>query len=467
MRMHFLGAAQTVTGSSYLVETRRHRILIDAGLPQGSSRPERQLQALPVHPRHLDAVILTHAHADHSGLIPRLVADGFRGPIYATPPTIDLCRIILPDSGTIQEEEARSENRWRRRRGKDLIQPLFTKQQAELSLRYFERLPYRKVIPLGRDVRLSFHDAGHILGSAVVDLEIEGSRLIISGDLGNNNSPLLRPKAIIDHADYLVIESTYGDRFHKNKGSRLEQLAEVIRNARGPIIIPAFAVERTQEMLFDLHQLIVSGRIPRMPIYLDSPMGVQATGVFSKHAHQLTDAAYRLFSQQGAMDWLQIIGDARQSQELNRRTEPMIILSSGGMCEGGRIRHHLYHHLPHEEATVLFVGFQAEGTLGRRLRDGASEVVIHGDKIPVKAAIASIEAYSAHADRQGLLDWVGAMGLPPALTFVTHGEPRASESLAQALATEHGLAAVVPGIGDSFELLPASSRTARLVPKGA
>lgn len=471
MHLHFLGAAQTVTGSAYLLETAKQRFLIDAGLSQGSHKSERRnTRPLQFHPRHLDGIILTHAHADHSGLVPRLVAEGFRGPIYATPPTIDLCRILLADSGTIQEEDARYENKWRRRYGKDLVTPLYTKQQAEQAMRYFERLPYGKRISLGRNVKLTFHDAGHILGSAIVELEVEGSRMVFSGDLGKSNTPLLRDPARISQADYLIVESTYGDRLHGDPAQRLSQLVQVVSQAQGPIIIPAFAIERTQELLWDLADLMREGRIPEIPIYLDSPMAISASGVFEKHVKCLApdiQARIRRGESPFEMPNLHIIREASESRALNGVQGPCIIISASGMCEGGRVKHHLFHHLPKPETTVLFVGYQAERTLGRRLRDGATEVSLFGETVKVRATIHSIDAYSAHADAKGLLDWVGNIIEPPALTFVTHGEQRASEALANALTDRYGLLTEIPRVGDVYEITPvAEPALGRLALKG-
>lgn len=468
MRLHFLGAAQTVTGSAYLLETRKQRFLIDAGLSQGSPQSGHlNARIFPFDPRHLDGIILTHAHADHSGLIPRLVAEGFRGPIYATPPTIDLCRIILPDSGTIQEEDARTENKWRRKYGKDLLTPLYTKQQAELALKYFERLPYFKRETLGRNIRLTLHDAGHILGSAVIELEVDGTTLVFTGDLGNRNNQLLRDPSTLSHADYLITESTYGNRTHSSLDKRIAQLTQVINEAKGPIIVPAFAVERTQELLFDLYNLMLRGKIPTLPIYVDSPMAVSATSLFGKYPNCLAPEVQAVFRQHSPFDMpnLHMVREADASARLNSLQAPAIIISASGMCEGGRIRHHLYHHLPKADATVLFVGYQAERTLGRKIRDGARSVTLFNESIPVLAKVCAIDAYSAHADANGLMEWIGAFEQPPALTFITHGEINASEALAERLAEEHGLISVIPAPGEAYELLPASSSMSTLRPR--
>ena len=468
MRLHFLGAAQTVTGSAYLLETQKQRFLIDAGLSQGSPQSSAlNARALPFNPRHLDGLILTHAHADHSGLIPRLVAEGFRGPIYATPPTIDLCRVILPDSGTIHEEDAKSENKWRRKYGKDPLTPLYTKQQAEHSHKYFERLPYFKTTSLGRNVRLTLHDAGHILGSSIVELEVEGSRLVFTGDLGNRNNQLLRDPSRLAHCDYLITESTYGNRSHGSIADRVRQLRDIILTTTGPIIIPAFAVERTQELLFDLYNLMTSGEVPPLPIYVDSPMAVSATALFERHTACLAPEIATMFRRQSPFEMpnLHLIREAEASARLNKLHERAIIISASGMCEGGRIRHHLYHHLSDPAATVLFVGYQAERTLGRKIRDGASAVTLFNETVPVQARVAAIDSYSAHADANGLMDWIGAIQEPPALTFITHGELPASEALAERLAEELGLISVIPAPGEAYELLPASSSNATLRPR--
>lgn len=468
MRLHFLGAAQTVTGSAYLLETHKQRFLIDAGLSQGNPRShDLNARVLPFNPRHLDGIILTHAHADHSGLIPRLVAEGFRGPIYATPPTIDLCRIILPDAGTIQEEDAKAENKWRRKYGKTLLTPLYTRQQAELALKFFERQPYFKPVTIGRNVRLTFHDAGHILGSSILELEVEGTRLVFSGDLGNKNNQLLRDPSVMPHADYLITESTYGNRHHGSIANRISQLTEVINSAKGPIIIPAFAVERTQELIFDLYNLLERGLIPPLPIYVDSPMAVSATAVFEKHPNCLPPRIQAMFRRRSPLEMpnLQMIRDPEISARLNKATEPCIIISASGMCEGGRIRHHLYHHLPDPDTTILFVGYQAERTLGRKIRDGATSVTLFNESVPVLARVTAIDAYSAHADSDGLINWIGAIQEAPALTFITHGELKASEALAERMAEELGLISVIPAPGEVYELLPASSSGSTLRPR--
>lgn len=470
MRLHFLGAAQTVTGSLYYLEARKQRFIVDAGLYQGAGKHTARLnhRELPCHPRHLDGIILTHAHIDHSGFIPRLVAEGFRGPIYATPPTIDLCRIVLPDAGTLQEEDVRYENKWRRKAGKPLLTPLYTRQHAEQALRSFERLPYEKRVSLGRDVHLTFHDAGHILGSAVVELEVEGSRLVFTGDLGSARTPILPPPTTLDAVDYLVCESTYGDRQHDHPENREEQLAQLIDEARGPIVIPAFALERTQDLLYDLAKLLREGRLAPLPIYVDSPMAVSATDVFTRHQSYLSEALKALM-RRGENPWemptLRLIRSIEESQALNQESGRCIIISASGMCEGGRVRHHLYHHLPQSTATVIFVGYQAHGTLGRRIRDGAASVSLFGEPVEVKARVAALTAYSAHADASTLLDWIGAMAVPPAYTFITHGEPAAAQALSERLGRELGLVTVIPTLGQAYELLPASSGSARLEPQ--
>ncbi|HBN08960.1 MAG TPA: MBL fold hydrolase [Cyanobacteria bacterium UBA8530] len=468
MRIQFLGAAQTVTGSLYLLETKKQRFLVDAGLFQGSQKAEKQnFRPLPFHPKHLDGIILTHAHIDHSGLIPRMVAEGYRGPIYATPATIDLCRIVLPDSGSLHEEDCRFENKWRKKCGKDLLVPLYTRQQAEMSLKYFEKLDYYKRHTIGRAVNLTFHDAGHILGSAIVELEIEGSKIVFSGDMGNRDNPILREPDLIDQTDYLVIESTYGDRLHDDPATRMEGLGEIIRGAQGPIIIPAFAVERTQELMYDIIRLQRDGKIPILPIYVDSPMAVSATEIFERY-QSVFGSEIRAALKRGEPLFetpnMHLIRSPEESQRLNKLESPAIIISASGMCEGGRIRHHLYHHLPQAQSTVVFVGFQAERTLGRRLKEGVQSITLFGETVPVRAKVKSLDSYSAHADYEGLISWVRGMQQPPAYTFITHGELSSSQALGKRMMDELEIVTVIPALGELFELLPASSGTARLEP---
>ena len=457
MRVTFLGAAQRVTGSATLIETGRMRILVDAGLSHdGVHHPGAR--PLPLNPRHLDAVVLTHAHADHTGLVPYLVQHGFRGPVYATPGTIDLCRLILPDSGHIQEEAAALA----RRHGRGGAVPLYTQAQAHASLRQFERLPYGKTLVIDRDVRLTLHDAGHLLGSALVEFDIEGSKLVFTGDLGRGSGPLQRPPATLERVDYLVTESTYGDREHEPASTRQEQLAALIRETDGPLLIPAFAVGRTQEVLWDLLEL--SGRMELPPIHLDSPMALAATELYARHAANL-DPRASFAVRNGALleiPGLKIVQDPEASRQLSRNGGRHIILSAGGMCEGGRIRHHLHRQLGNPEATVALVGFQAPGTLGRRLREGARSVRMMGQTIGVSARIASVGGYSAHADARAIVDWIGSLDEMPALTFLTHGEPHASRELGDRLGRELGLMHVAPGPMDAFDLLPVQSHSTHL-----
>ena len=457
MRVTFLGAAQRVTGSATLIETGKSRILVDAGLSHDGGihhggRP------LPLNPRHLDAIVLTHAHADHTGLVPYLVQNGFRGPVYATPGTIDLCRLILPDSGHIQEEAAAQA----RRHGRGGAIPLYTQSQAHASLRQFERLPYGKTLVLDRDIRLTLHDAGHLLGSALVEFEIEGSKLVFTGDLGRGVGPLQRPPTTLERVDYLVTESTYGDREHEPASTRQEQLAALIRESAGPILIPAFAVGRTQEVLWDLMELAERMDLP--PVYLDSPMALAATQLYARHAANLDPRASFAVRNGALLDipGLRVVEDPEESRRLSRHGGRHIILSAGGMCEGGRIRHHLHRQLGNPDATVALVGFQAQGTLGRRLREGARSVRMMGQTLGVAARIATVGGYSAHADARAIIDWIGCLDEMPALTFLTHGEPHASRELGDRLGRELGLMHVAPGPMDAFDLLPIQSPSVHL-----
>ena len=457
MRMTFLGAAQRVTGSATLIETGRLRLLVDAGLSHDGTVPPGG-KPLPLNPRHLDAVILTHAHADHTGLVPYLVQNGFRGPVYATPGTIDLCRLILPDSGHIQEEAAAMA----RRHGRAGAAPLYTQAQATASMRQFERLPYSKTLVLDRDVRVTMHDAGHLLGSALLEFDIEGSKLVFTGDLGRGVGPLQRPPATLGRVDYLVTESTYGDRTHDPMPARQDQLARLIQETRGPLLIPAFAVGRTQEVLWDLMEL--SARMNLPPIYLDSPMALAATELYARHAANLDPRASFMVRNGALLDipGLKVIQDPEESRHLSRLNGRHIILSAGGMCEGGRIRHHLLRQLSNPHATVALVGFQAQGTLGRRLREGVKSVRLMGQTLSVQANVTGVGGYSAHADARAILDWIGSLEEMPALTFLTHGEPQATRELGDRLGRELGLMHVAPGPMDAFDLLPVQSQPTHL-----
>ncbi|HET7558817.1 MAG TPA: MBL fold metallo-hydrolase [Limnochordia bacterium] len=453
MRLQFLGATRSVTGSSYLLETEKARVLVDCGLFQGQDAEEQANLGRPFHPHELSAVALTHAHIDHSGLLPRLVADGYPGRIWATHATADLCGVMLPDAAHIQMAEAEWQARKALRKGQKPAPPLYTTDDANQALGRFEGVDYEVPVQIADGVTATYYDAGHILGSASIALDVtEGGRtrrLVFSGDIGNKNQPILRDPAAPGPAEVVLMESTYGDRLHEAEGDHTERLGQVINatlQRKGTLIIPAFAIGRTQEVLYALDALFTAGKIPQVPVYVDSPMAVEGTEVFRRHI-ECYDEAARALVEKGDdplhFASVHLVRSVEESKRLNESNESMIVIAASGMCDHGRIKHHLKHGLWREANTVLFVGFQAMGTLGRRIQDGEQQVRIFGDEIAVKAHIESMHGFSAHADRRGLLDWAGACGRPERL-FLVHGELQASESLAKALKDERGLQAEIP-----------------------
>lgn len=448
MRLGFLGAAGEVTGSCYLVETGRSRILVDCGMFQGGAEAYRKnLQALnfAFDARSIDAVLLTHAHIDHSGLLPRLSVLGYRGPAYATTATIELLQVLLPDSAHIQEKEAAWQLRHRHRKGQSPRAgqaPLYTVIQAEDSLRLLRPLPYGEVAAVADGVRARFSDAGHILGSASLELWCEGGgnsrKVVFSGDLGMPGRPVLRDPTPIYEADVLLVESTYGNRLHRPLAETEEEIVAAFgrtRAAGGNLVIPAFAVGRTQEILYVLGDLVRRKRLEPLKVYVDSPMADAATRITLKHRELLDSETKDL------LDWLaahpdrmriEFVADVEGSKALNAIRHGAVIVSASGMCEAGRIKYHLRENLPRSECTILITGFQAAGTLGRRLVDGARLVRIFGEPVPVRAAIHTVGGLSAHADQQALLDWLGHFRRPPK-TYVVHGEAVAATDFARAI----------------------------------
>lgn len=452
----FLGAAQTVTGSRHLLEIEGKRILVDCGLFQGSSEL-RQInrKPFPVPVSSLDMVILTHAHLDHCGFIPKLVADGYTGPIITTPATIGLCRISLPDSGRIQEEDARHAGK----RGRlDEAKPIYTEQDAYTSIKLMEPLGYRKVMQLPGGASFRFLPAGHILGSAFAEIYFpNGRRILMSGDLGRFNTPIIVDPQAVDFAEYLVIESTYGDRLHSREDPK-EKLLEVIESTfreGGVLLVPSFAIGRTQELLFFISELQREGRLQRIPIFVDSPMAISATSLYlsAKEEHD-EDMLLQLSEGLAPLDpeGVQLVRDANASKELNSRSGPMMIISGSGMANGGRIVHHLKRRLSDPTTTVLFTGYQAVGTLGRRLIEGDSPIRIQDAEIDVRARVLSLQSLSAHADYAEMLDWLKMFKTPPERTFLVHGEPPAQAALRQRIESELGWPVEVPAYKDRFEL---------------
>ena len=457
--IQFLGAAETVTGSKHLINSGKDRsstggfqVLIDCGMFQGLKQwRERNWQQLPVPAQEIDAVVLTHAHLDHCGWIPRLVKEGFRGPIYATQPTIDLCGIILPDSGHLQEEDARYYNKHKKSKH-DPALPLYTLQEAENALRYFRAAPYEQKTELSPEVSFRFVHAGHILGSAMVELTInvdgKSHHLLFSGDIGRVCEQQKAPGKVLscgpeqnESPGVLVMESTYGNRQHPTDDPR-PRLAEVIRETvkrGGTVIVPAFAVERTQKFVFMLKHLIESGQVPRIPVYCDSPMAIKAVEIFIRHSEEYSDDTRELIKRYGSpLTWpgFTFSSTPEESKKINGSKYPSIIVSSSGMVTGGWIQHHLAQRLPDPRNTVIFIGFQAPGTRGFIIKSGAPEVRIFGDVVPIRAQIVAFEQFSDHADTPELLKWLRTFAQKPTKTYLVHGEPAASAQLKDTIARE-------------------------------
>ncbi|MHB9144963.1 MAG: MBL fold metallo-hydrolase RNA specificity domain-containing protein [Symbiobacteriia bacterium] len=460
MRLTFGGGAGSVTGSCYLIETRAARFLVDCGMFQGSQELEAQNYTFPFNPAAIEHVILTHAHIDHSGRIPRLHRDGFAGTVWATPATADLAGIMLPDSGHIQELEAGWHNRKRQRAGQENMEPLYTADDAQRTLPLFKPLPYDQVAEVAPGVRLRFRDAGHILGSAIAEVWIKENgreiKFVFSGDLGSPNRPILRDPTLVAEADILFIESTYGDRLHGDHEGQVGELAEIVRSVAqrgGNLVIPSFAVGRTQEVLYHLNQLLEAGRIPALPVYVDSPLATSATAIFRRHQECFDKEAARLLATGDdpfSFEGLSFVRTPQDSMALNQMSGA-IIISANGMASAGRILHHLKHNLWRPESTVLFVGYQAEGTLGRVLLSGTKHVHVLGEALSVRAEIRQLSGFSAHADKDGLLSWAHGFTHPPAATFVVHGEQAGLAAMAASL-HELGHETRVPALGQAFEI---------------
>jgi metallo-beta-lactamase family protein len=472
MKLSFLGAAREVTGSSYLVEADGVRFLVDCGMFQGGRETRAKNQrAFPFDPRGIDFVLLTHAHIDHSGLLPRLVALGFKGPIHTTRATCDLLAVMLPDSAHIQEKEAEYANLDRFRRGMEKgagggareVAPLYTVAQAQASLKRLSPVDYDLEIAPHPQVRCTFRDAGHILGSAIVEVWVgDGVRrrkLVFSGDLGQPARPLLRDPTPIHDADYLLVESTYGDRDHKSMEATQDELVEAITDTlerkRGNVVVPAFAVGRTQDMLYLLADLTRQGRLPKLSVFVDSPMATAATEITYRHMELLDAETHALMGRQGGAQYfrkLEFVEDVEESKALDRVTGGAVIISASGMCEAGRIKFHLRANLPRRESTVLITGFQAAGTFGRRLVDGARRVRLLGEDIPVRADLYTLGGLSAHADRSALLGWLGHFRSAPRRVFVVHGEDSVADGFAASLRERFGWDAQAPQPGQGVVL---------------
>jgi len=458
--IQFLGAAGTVTGSKHLLNVSGDgtgktgtQILIDCGIFQGKKEwRERNWQDVPIAAHEIECLILTHAHLDHCGWIPRLVKQGFRGPVYATPSTIDLCSIILPDSGHLQEEDAAFHNKFKTSKH-DPALPLYTLEEAQECLQYFKPVDFGVVKQVSPDVSFRFVHAAHILGSSMAEVTVNGSqskRLLFTGDIGRVHDQHTAPGKVVysgpqpgEMVDVLVMESTYGNRNHPKTDPRPE-LATIIRKTverGGSVVVPAFAVERTQKFVFMLKELMESGQCPRVPVYCDSPMAIKAVEIFLKHTEEYSDATKELISKYGSpLEWqgFTFAQTAEESKKINNSRFPCIIISSSGMVTGGRIQHHLIQRLPDPRNTVIFIGFQAPGTRGFTIKSGANEVKIFGQMIPIRAQVAALEQFSDHADTPELLEWLHTFSSKPRSTYLVHGELEASNQLRDAMAKDLG-----------------------------
>lgn len=464
MRLSFLGAAHTVTGSCYLLETNEHKYLIDCGMFQGSTRVRKlNYEDFPFNPGQIDCVLLTHAHIDHCGLVPRLCKEGFSGKVYATKVTCELAQIMLPDSAYIQESDAEILNRKGRRRGDAPIPPLYTLDDAQAALEHFSSVSYGENISIGDNIEVVFRDAGHIMGSAILEIfvkeEAKTTKLVFSGDLGQPHQPILKNPTPIQGADYLIVESTYGDRLHKiyDKETALLEIIQDTMDRGGNLIIPSFAVGRTQTLLYYFYKLWQSGRLDYdIPIILDSPLAIAATRVFMKNAHDFDDDAIELMQKARSIPQfpqVHICESAADSRALNTEEGSAIILSASGMADAGRILHHLKHNLWRPESTILFVGYQAEGSMGRRLIDGIKRVRILGEEVVVRAKIMSLNGFSAHGDVNQMLDWMESMQDPkPAQVFIVHGESPAQDIMRERMEERLGFPAYIPFRGDAVRI---------------
>jgi metallo-beta-lactamase family protein len=433
LKLTFLGAAGEVTGSCYLVETGGMKFLIECGLFQGGKSADQKNRHFTFDPRELAFVLLSHAHIDHSGLLPKLVAAGFKGAIYATRPTCDLLGVMLPDSGHLQEREAEREGG----------APLYTEAQARASLRRLQPVEYGVEVRPHPSVRCVYRDAGHILGSSILEIRIGKKKIVFSGDLGQPGRPVVEDPTLIESADVLLVESTYGNRNHKSLVQTLDEFAyalnDTLSSRKGNVVIPSFAVGRTQDILCYIAQLQQEQRVPPMKIYVDSPMALAATRITLKYA-KLPEP-----------DTVRFTESTEESMRINSIRAGAVIISASGMCEGGRIKHHLRYNLSRPECAIVFAGFQAQGTLGRRIVDGAKTVRIFGEPYPVRAKVFTIGGLSSHADQAALLGWLGGFRRPPRQTWVVHGEPLAAGALRDAIRRK-GWSAQVPLPGQAIEI---------------
>ena len=473
MKITFLGATKMVTGSNFLVEGAGKKFLVDCGMYQGGDRDEMQNhEPFAYDVNEIDFMLLTHAHIDHSGRIPKLYKEGYRNPVITTKATRDLCSIMLPDSGHIQEQEIEWRNRKRKREGKEPLPPLYTAQDGIDTMEIFKPVNYDEIIEIDPNIYVRFNDAGHMLGSAIIEVWVKEdgkeTKAVFTGDLGNNDIPLLSSPTMIETADYLVMESTYGGRLHMRNDDKANLFLDIVSETLdkgGTVVIPSFAVGRTQEILYELNNLkdVQEGgdfkkkyaTLMKAPVYVDSPLAISATEIFKENANlfdEETQAVIESGDNPLEFPGLQFTRTADESKALNEKNESSIIISASGMCEVGRIKHHLKHHLWDPNSTILFVGYQAPGTLGRRIVDGEKRVKIFGEEIAVNARIEYIEGYSGHADQEWLMNFVYSFITKPKHIFLVHGEPTGQEILKSKIVDEIGLPVTIPEYGQTYTL---------------
>jgi metallo-beta-lactamase family protein len=461
----FMGAARNVTGSRYLVEANGIKLLVDCGLYQEREFLYRNWEPFRCNPRELSAVLLTHAHLDHSGLLPKLVKEGFRGKVYCTPATADITKIILLDAAHLQEEDAAYKKKRHIRdnkKGQYPEVPLYTVADAEACSPLFSPVEYNQTVTIGEGIEATYYDAGHVLGSSMIKLRVsqggEKRSIVFSGDIGRWDRPMLNDPSVFQFTDYIVTESTYGDRVHEGTNEIGDDLAKIVKTAfaaGGNIIVPSFALQRAQEILYYLNNLLREKRIPHLFVYLDSPMAIKITEVFKQYSELFDKNMRDLIRQhQSPFDFpgLKMVETMEESKALNAIKGTVMIIAGSGMCTGGRIKHHLVNNITRPECTVLFVGYQAAGTLGRQILDGAETIRIHGKSYPVHARITKIEGFSAHADRDDLLKWLSKLSVNPRHIFVTHGEVTSAEQFSRYLNEKTGFKSSVPAFGFTAHL---------------
>ncbi len=465
IKLRFLGAAENVTGSRSLLEFNHSRVMIDCGLYQERDLRYRNWEDFGVEPSEVNAILLTHAHLDHCGLIPKLVKEGFNGHIYATEATAEIAKIVLLDAGKLQEEDAEFKKKRHKREGRQgpyPVEPLYTVEDAEASFALFRPIKFKEVIPIGDGIEASFHTAGHILGAAVIKVDVclgtECRTILFTGDFGRLDKPILKDPATFDQADYLLVESTYGDRTHSTVEDTKEQLCAAVNAAHaagGNIIVPSFSVGRSQEVLYYMNELLREDRIPHTMTFLDSPMAVKVTDVFKKYPDLYDQDMARLVLQNESpfsFEGLKLVQTTAESKAINHIRGTVMIIAGSGMCTGGRIKHHLVNNIARPESTILFVGYQAKGTLGRIILDKTPEVRILGQTYPLKANIVQVHGFSAHADREEILAWLRHIKTPPRKVFLVHGEKESAHAFKDFLIEKTGWQVVVPQYQDVVQI---------------